>query len=256
MINFNNSDREIIRVARNCFSMILMTAAIIFSIQFTFADNSILVDKMTISNQLDYLVKEHGLLKRKIKRLQQELKQLKLSVVEIHSENSDHDLNTISTSESAALMHQTEVLQEQGTSTINNPQAVMNNNQKNFDPASFGHQEKQKSEKFITETELKFSKQKYIPDWSENTARLIEIQFNDIDKIRASSGVSVKNVDCRESICRVEIPYQNIDILEEIEMEFLIKVSDLLPIAIISRSTDSDGRLNAIYYLSQSYDNY
>ena len=254
MKNFNINGRKLARTAKHFLSIFLLAATVLFSIKFIFTDKTILADKMTINNQLDYLVKEHGSLKKNIKRLQEELKQLQLSVAEIHSENSNTELITISASELSVLKHQAEVLQEKNASAMGNPQPIINNNQNGFDPVLQGHREKQESQKYINEIELKFSKQKYIPEWSENKTRLIKAQLNDIQNTRASSGVPIKNIDCRESICRFEIPHQSVDKLEEFEMEFLMKLSEFLPITIISRSTDSDGRLNAIYYLSESHD--
>lgn len=100
-------------------------------------------------------------------------------------------------------------------------------------------------------TETVFQNQSREGMWAAQTN--LEIG-NVLEKIQVDtkfSGLGVNNIDCRESMCKVELSHRDIQQLEEFDLLFLLEVGGDQPITATSITKPlADGGISNTYYLS------
>ena len=107
------------------------------------------------------------------------------------------------------------------------------------------------SEELNQKTEAVFQSQPQEGIWASQTN--LEI-VNALEKIRLDpkfSDLGVNNIDCRESMCKIELSHSDFQQQEEFELMFLLEVSPDQPITstVITRPL-ADGGMSNTYYLS------
>ena len=87
--------------------------------------------------------------------------------------------------------------------------------------------------------------------WSNSTTDQVQDAFDSIEL----DGAEVVDVDCRSTLCRIEIDFDDPLRATEYQLWLSVKIGDILPQASMNVSEDGEGNASAVLYLArEGYD--
>jgi len=83
--------------------------------------------------------------------------------------------------------------------------------------------------------------------WSGSTSQIIGEAFTGEEL----AGASLQDIDCRSTLCRVEVQHRDEAKLQEFQRLFPLKVSQALPRMMMHRIDNADGSITTYLYLAR-----
>lgn len=85
------------------------------------------------------------------------------------------------------------------------------------------------------------------PDWAADAIDSIELALNDDELL----DTTIYDMDCRATVCRVEVSHADPDALNRFQSLFLTQVSDILPDVLVEHTDLGDGAIGTVIYLTR-----
>jgi hypothetical protein len=149
------------------------------------------------------------------------------------------------------LRHEVAALQIEIGSTSGAERSDTASDAQSIDPIVFERESEARAANAMREIEAGFFAQESEAQWANDVTSHIEAAVEQLSAEEFAVDASVVDLDCRSSLCRLEVVHYDSQKFHEYELMLSLSFADRLPEFVMNRETDDYGRTRAVFYMAR-----